>query len=94
MLKEGYQPNKGKLDVSNPPQGGSGIPDKENIYKKMWESLKTPDWCLGCNLRGIREVVKKLIIRYEKELKEGDYSIVDGSNELERVIKDLKKIIK
>jgi len=25
MLKEGYQPNKGKLDILNPPQGGSGI---------------------------------------------------------------------
>jgi len=39
MLKEGYQPNKGKLDISNPPQGGSGISNKDNIYKKMWERL-------------------------------------------------------
>ena len=42
----------------------------------------------------ILEKIEKLIDRYEKELKEGDYSIVDGSSELERIIEDLKYIIK
>lgn len=27
---EGYQPTKGNLDPSNPPQGGSGVPSKTN----------------------------------------------------------------
>lgn len=27
-MSEGYQPNKGKLDVKNPPRGGSGVPKK------------------------------------------------------------------
>ena len=31
MLNEGYQPNKGELDVKNPPKGGSGVPN--NFYK-------------------------------------------------------------
>jgi len=40
----------------------------------------------------ILEEIEKLIDRYEKELEEGDYSIVDGGSELERVVKDLKEI--
>lgn len=40
MLKEGYQPNKGKLNIKNPPKGGSGMPNKKNIYKKMWKIFK------------------------------------------------------
>jgi len=28
----GYQPIYGILDSSLPPQGGSGVPNKENIY--------------------------------------------------------------
>lgn len=27
-FKKGYQPSKGDLDVTNPPQGGSGVPSK------------------------------------------------------------------
>jgi len=27
-MSKGYQPNKGKLDSKNPPQGGSGVPRK------------------------------------------------------------------
>ncbi|MFQ5675438.1 MAG: hypothetical protein ACE5G1_06030 [bacterium] len=27
-ITEGYQPTKGDLDSSNPPQGGSGLPSK------------------------------------------------------------------
>ena len=52
----------------------------------------------GLSLSVVRKIgddkLIKLITRYEKELKEGDYSIIDGSTELERVIKDLKKLIK
>jgi len=40
----------------------------------------------------ILEEIKKLISKYERKLEEGDYSIVDGSSELEEVIKDLKDI--
>jgi len=41
MINEGYQPNKGKLDVNNPPKGGSGIPKYNyNPYKTMWEYMK------------------------------------------------------
>ncbi|MFQ5602935.1 MAG: hypothetical protein ACE5HS_06665 [bacterium] len=29
-LREGYQPTKGKLDASNPPKGGSGVPSKND----------------------------------------------------------------
>jgi hypothetical protein len=27
-FKKGYEPTKGLLDISNPPQGGSGVPPK------------------------------------------------------------------
>ena len=40
----------------------------------------------------ILEEIDKLIDKYEMKLKEGDYSIVDGSLELEEAIKDLKGI--
>ena len=40
----------------------------------------------------ILEEIDKLIDKYEVKLKEGDYSIVDGSLELEEAIKDLKGI--
>ena len=36
-LREGYQPIKGDLDSTNPPQGGSGLPSKaknENSKKE------------------------------------------------------------
>lgn len=34
-IEKGYQPIRGKLDTSNPPKGGSGIPSKSsgNIVK-------------------------------------------------------------
>lgn len=25
-IKKGYQPTQGQLDISNPPQGGTGVP--------------------------------------------------------------------
>lgn len=31
----GYQPNHGKLDISNPPKGGSGIPNKEHYQDRF-----------------------------------------------------------
>ena len=33
MMERGYQPNKGNLDTSNPPKGGSGVPLKTNKEK-------------------------------------------------------------
>jgi len=72
MLEEGYQPNKGALNELDPPKGGSGVSNMNNLFYK----------------------IRELIIRYEIELEEGNYSVVDGSSELERVIKDLKKLIK
>jgi len=42
----------------------------------------------------ILEEIDNLIDKYEKDLKEGNYSIVDGSSELERVVEDLKDIKK
>lgn len=29
-IEKGYQPIRGKLDTSNPPRGGSGIPSKSS----------------------------------------------------------------
>ena len=29
-IEKGYQPVRGKLDTSNPPRGGSGIPSKSS----------------------------------------------------------------
>jgi len=55
---------------------------------------KIPDYCLGCNLMGIRERIKKLIVKYEHILKDGDYSIVDGEEEVKDIIKDLKELNK
>ena len=34
MLKEGYQPDKDKLDKLNPPKGGSGVSD-QNILTEI-----------------------------------------------------------
>ena len=39
MLNEGYQPNKGELDVKNPPKGGSGVPNKEKPYNQIIKIL-------------------------------------------------------
>jgi len=32
--KGGYQPNRGNLDPSNPPKGGSGVPKKSQDNEK------------------------------------------------------------
>jgi len=42
----------------------------------------------------ILEEIDNLIDKYEKDLKESNYSIVDGNLELERVVEDLKGIKK
>jgi len=44
MLNEGYQPNKGELDIKNPPKGGSGLTEKIlclGKYKRL--NLKKDD---------------------------------------------------
>jgi len=43
---------------------------------------------------GIRERIKKLIVKYECILKDGDYNIVDGEEEVKDIIKDLKELNK
>ena len=70
---------------------------KKNV-KKIFKDNRIVILTEGLSLSVVRKIgddkLIKLITRYEKELEEGDYSIVDGSTELERVIKDLKEIIK
>ena len=70
---------------------------KKNV-KKIFQDNRIVILTEGLSLSVVRKIgddkLIKLITRYEKELKEGDYSIVDGSTELERIIKDLKKLIK
>ena len=65
MINEGYQPNKGKLDSSNPPKGGSGVPNKENIYKHMWESIKSAK----INDKTIQKAIRILIKGIEEGYK-------------------------
>jgi hypothetical protein len=37
-LKKGYSPNKGNLDASKPPQGGTGVPKKPNTVGNVTNS--------------------------------------------------------
>ena len=70
---------------------------KKNV-KKVFPTNRIVLLTEGLSLSVVRKIgddkLIKLTTRYEKELKEGDYSIIDGSIELERVIKDLKELIK
>lgn len=37
-IEKGYQPTQGNLDVTKPPQGGSGVPAKPDNSSKNSES--------------------------------------------------------
>ena len=38
--KKGYQPSTGDLDTANPPQGGSGVPEKPQTDKDKQSNKK------------------------------------------------------
>lgn len=40
-LIKGYQPNKGELDIKNPPLSGSGI-SRDLTMKEIYERLRSP----------------------------------------------------
>ena len=57
-MKTGYQPNKGYLDISNPPKGGSGVPNKiDNIFISLVENPPNPS-CKISKIIKIKEMNK------------------------------------
>lgn len=70
---------------------------KKNV-KKIFQGNRIVVLTEGLSLSVVRKIgddkLIKLIKRYEKELEGLNFSAVDGSTELERVIKDLKNLIK
>jgi len=64
MVKEGYQPNKGKLDPLNPPKGGSGVSkyEKEGVILSKLSDVKEDDIIIAKTTKPVTAAGAQMII--------------------------------
>lgn len=95
MLKEGYQPNKGELDSSNSPKGGSGLTEKTlclGKYKRL--NLKKDDVII-INIKGsIPDVGVKRIIEQIKKVFPDNKAVILTEGSSLSIIRNKKNQLK